>query len=65
MAYQGYDLRLTRYGTEGWRATFYNGGREHSIWKGTSWEPTAWQTVQVAAWQVLATEAGIPAVKAS
>ena len=23
MARQGYDLQLTRYGTEGWRATFF------------------------------------------
>jgi hypothetical protein len=27
---QGYDLSLTRYASEGWRATFYNSGKEHS-----------------------------------
>jgi hypothetical protein len=27
MARQGYDLQLTRYGGEGWRATFYPEGR--------------------------------------
>ena len=26
MARQGYDLQLTRYGEEGWRATFYPAG---------------------------------------
>jgi hypothetical protein len=38
MARQGYDLQLTRYGTEGWRATFFPrrdgallGGRRISI----------------------------------
>jgi hypothetical protein len=30
MARQGYDLSLTRYANEGWRATFYVTGREHS-----------------------------------
>jgi hypothetical protein len=30
MARQGYDLQLTRYGDEGWRATFYPAGRAHS-----------------------------------
>jgi hypothetical protein len=28
MARQGYDLSLTRYANEGWRATFYITGRE-------------------------------------
>jgi hypothetical protein len=27
---QGYDLLLTRYANEEWRATFYNSGKEHS-----------------------------------
>src|SRR5207249_1764310 len=29
MVHQGYDLRLTRY-EQGWRATFYTSGIEHS-----------------------------------
>jgi hypothetical protein len=31
MARQGYDLQLTRYANEGWRATFFLTGREHSM----------------------------------
>jgi hypothetical protein len=31
MARQGYNLQLTRYGEEGWRATFYPAGRGHSV----------------------------------
>jgi hypothetical protein len=31
MARQGYDLQLTRYGDEGWRATFYPAGLAHSV----------------------------------
>src|SRR5262245_53289352 len=31
MARQSYDLQLTRYGEEGWRATFYPAGRGHSV----------------------------------
>jgi hypothetical protein len=30
MARQGYDLQLTRYGSEGWRATFFPAGMAHS-----------------------------------
>src|SRR5437879_13682803 len=30
MAHQGYDLQLTRYDEQGWRATFYMTGMEHS-----------------------------------
>src|SRR6266852_1631735 len=30
MAHQGYDLSLTRYANEGWRATFYNAGKAHA-----------------------------------
>src|SRR2546427_4991048 len=30
MAHQGYDLQLTRYDEQGWRATFHPGGMEHS-----------------------------------
>ena len=53
MARQGYDLRLTRYANEGWRATFYVSGREHSTTRGTAWEWTPWRTVQTAAWEAL------------
>jgi len=30
MAREDFDLSLTRYADEGWRATFYTTGREHS-----------------------------------
>ena len=55
MARQGYDLQLTRYANEGWRATFYVTGREHSVTQatGSAWEPTPWGAVQTAAWEVL------------
>ena len=53
MARQGYDLQLTRYANEGWRATFYVAGREHSTTKATAWERTAWRAVQTAAWEAL------------
>jgi hypothetical protein len=45
MARQGYDLSLTRYANEGWRATFYVTGREHSATRatGSAWEPTSWR----------------------
>jgi hypothetical protein len=52
---QGYDLSLTRYASEGWRATFYNSGKEHSLTSatGSAWEPIPWGAVQRAAWEVL------------
>jgi hypothetical protein len=55
MARLGYDLQLTRYADEGWRATFYVTGREHSITQttGSAWESTPWRAVQGAAWEVL------------
>ncbi len=55
MARQGYDLSLTRYAKEGWRATFYVTGREHSVTgsTGSAWEPTQWRAVQAAAWEAL------------
>ena len=51
MARQGYDLQLTRYAGEAWRATFYITDREHSphAATGSAWEPTPWRAVQVAA----------------
>jgi hypothetical protein len=51
MARQGYDLQLTRYGDEGWRATFYPAGRGHSVTSavGPAWERGPWTAVQRAA----------------
>jgi hypothetical protein len=55
MARQGYDLQLTRYDEQGWRATFYTTGMEHSPTSatGTAWELTPWRAVQGAAWKAL------------
>ena len=55
MARQGYDLQLTRYDEQGWRATFYTSGMAHSLTSatGTAWEPTPWHAVQRAAWEAL------------
>jgi hypothetical protein len=42
MARQGYDLQLTRYDEQGWPATFYTTGMEHSPTSapGTAWDRT-------------------------
>ncbi len=58
MARQGYDLQLTRYDEQGWRATFYTSGMEHSPTSatGTAWERTPWRAVQGAAWEALSRE---------
>jgi hypothetical protein len=55
MARQGYDLQLTRYDREGWRATFYPEGRSHSVTAavGSAWEPSPWRAVQHAAFETL------------
>jgi len=55
MAHQGYDIQLTRYDGEGWRATFYLSGIEHSDTKTTAsaWEPSPWRATQRAAWEAL------------
>ena len=55
MARQGYDLSLTRYDEQGWRATFYVSGMAHSLTRATgrAWERTPWQAVQGAAWAAL------------
>jgi hypothetical protein len=53
MARQGFDLELTRFGGEGWRATFSPAGRAHSVAVGSAWEPTPWRAVQRAAWDTL------------
>ena len=42
MARQGYDLQLTRYANEGWRATFYVTGREHDPGDGLGVGADAW-----------------------
>lgn len=55
MARQGYDLQLTRYGTAGWRATFFAAGREHAITDavGSAWAPTPGGAVRAAAREAL------------
>jgi hypothetical protein len=55
MARQSYDLQLTKYGEEGWRATFYPAGRGHSVTLavGSAWEREPWTAVQRAAWESL------------
>jgi hypothetical protein len=55
MARQGYDLALTSYAGEGWRATFYTMGREHAPTRATrtAWQKTPWRAVQVAALDTL------------
>ncbi len=55
MARLGYDLQLTRYANEAWRATFFLAGREHvpHAATGSAWERTAWRAVQVAAREAL------------
>jgi hypothetical protein len=59
MARQGYDLQLTRYAEQGWRANFHAAGIAHSVVVGSGWAPTPWRAVQRAAWAALckATEA--------
>jgi hypothetical protein len=55
MARQEYDLQLTWYGIEGWRATFYPAGLGHSVTSavGSAWEREPWTAVQQAAWESL------------
>ncbi|MGH7268704.1 MAG: hypothetical protein ACREMB_28130 [Candidatus Rokuibacteriota bacterium] len=55
MARQGYDVQLTRYGGEGWRASFYAAGVAHSVTSavGSAWARTPWHAVQGAALQAL------------
>jgi hypothetical protein len=55
MARENFDLSLTRYADEGWRATFYVKGREHSatFTTGDGWQRTPWAAVQRAAWEAL------------
>jgi len=53
MARQQYDLQLTRYGHEGWRATFDPAGIAHSVtaFAGSAWTREPWTAVQRAAWE--------------
>jgi hypothetical protein len=53
MARQSFDLQLTSYGGEVWRANFFPAGLAHSIVAGSGWAPTPWRAVQDAAWQAL------------
>jgi hypothetical protein len=55
MTRQGFDLQLTQYDGEGWRATFYPEGRAHSVTQavGSAYERTPWAAVIVAAEQTL------------
>jgi hypothetical protein len=55
MARQQYDLELTRYDVQGWRATFYPEGRLHSatLAVGSAWTREPWMAVQRAAWEAL------------
>jgi hypothetical protein len=55
MARQSHDLQLTRYGEEGWRATFSPAGRGHSVPApvGAAGEREAGIAVQGAAWESL------------
>jgi len=55
MARQQYDLQLTRYGPEGWRATFCPAGIGHSLTPmvGSAWTQAPWAAVQGAAWEAL------------
>lgn len=56
MARQGYDLQLTKYADDGWRANFYPAGLAHSVVAGTGWDRAPWSAVQAAAWQALGRE---------
>jgi hypothetical protein len=42
MARQGYDLQLTRYDEQRWRATFYASGMEHSLTRATGSRSRCW-----------------------
>ena len=55
LARQGYDLQLTQYDAQGWRATFYPAGIAHSATAavGSGWEREPWAAVQRAAWEKL------------
>ena len=53
MARQGYDLQLTEYAGQNWRANFYPAPIAHSVVVASAWESTPWRAVQRAAWETL------------
>ena len=53
MTRQGWDLQLTEYDGEHWRATFFVCGQAHSIVGGSAWQTTPWRATQRAAWDAL------------
>jgi hypothetical protein len=53
MTRQGWDLQLTEYDAERWRATFFFAGQAHSIVGGSAWERTPWRAAQRAAWETV------------
>jgi len=53
MARQGWDLQLTEYDAERWRATFFVASQAHSIVGGSAWESTPWRATQRAAREAL------------
>jgi hypothetical protein len=55
MTRQGFDLQLTQYDQEGWRATFFPEGRTHSMMQafGSAYERTPARAVRTAAWETL------------
>jgi hypothetical protein len=54
-AWQSDDVKLRRYNGQGWRATFYLEGFEHSrtAYSGTAWAPSPWQATQRGAAETL------------
>jgi hypothetical protein len=52
LARQDRDLSLTRY-RDGWGASVFVTGMEHSIVRGTGWQTTPWEAVQQPAFQAL------------
>jgi hypothetical protein len=48
MARRGYDFELRRYDGQGWRATFYPEGFEHSrtAYSGSALAPSPWEATQ-------------------
>jgi hypothetical protein len=53
MARQDYDLELVRFADEGWHATFYVKGREHSLtrYTGSATAETPWHAVSGRGWK--------------
>jgi hypothetical protein len=54
MARHGWDVQLTAYDGEHWRATFFVASEAHSIVGRTAWETSPWRATQRAAWEILA-----------